>query len=207
MTGEAQTPSAELLRQYSLAGGYASDVADIANQRGQTKEAIAVLAHWLTNLESLWPGDETPDRHLTRLSLIRALGNRKARGTAAVPALISQFDTGREANSLILWTAGNSLYDIPADDSYFGDMAKIAGNRELGGDRQMVVNWFGKSQKPEAATVVLSQLDDESVLGHALDALSKLRAQGVRDQVEPFLRSKNKWHRRSAERILRYLND
>ncbi|WP_328435336.1 hypothetical protein [Nocardia puris] len=40
--------------------------------------------------------------------------------------------------------------------------------------------------------------------GHVLDTLAGLRAQGVRDRVEPFLTSKNKWHRRSAQRIVRY---
>lgn len=52
----------------------------------------------------------------------------------------------------------------------------IANNRALGFSRQMVVQWLWKSQrKDEAGEIALSQLSDESVVGHALEALARLR--------------------------------
>lgn len=144
---------------------------------------------------------------MARECIIRTLGCRKARKTTAVPALISQFDIIKNVSDNIRWTAGISLYDIPAGKEYFDELTTIVNNRDFGSGRQMVVDWLGKSQHPDAATVALSQLSDESVQGHALEALARLRAQGIREQVEPFTRSKNKWHKRTAERIIRNLKD
>ncbi|MGQ4601291.1 hypothetical protein [Nocardia sp. R6R-6] len=93
---------------------------------------------------------------------------------------------------------------LPAGKEYFEQMAVIAGDRYFGADRQMVVRWLGKSRHPDAVTIALTQLDDPTVQGDALEALSKLRAQGVREQVEPFQTSTNPWHRRCAKRILHY---
>ncbi|MGN2637654.1 HEAT repeat domain-containing protein [Nocardia takedensis] len=204
MTPTDDAAANQLLEDYRSAGGYGATIHEISSRTSIKPQAIAVLAQWLVELESRWPGSETEGRQSARIALARALGCKESRKTAAVPALISQFDTGKPIGANARWAAGNALYDIPAEPSYFEELAAIARNREFGMERQMVVLWLGKSRRPEAVEVAVSQLDDESVQGHALEALSKLRAQGVRDVVEPFLTSKNKWHRRSAERILRY---
>ncbi|MEU0544935.1 HEAT repeat domain-containing protein [Nocardia sp. NPDC005978] len=200
------SPAELLLSVYRAAGGYGQDVSDIPRQQRQPAEAIAVLAEWLADLEARWPGSEA-DRDTTRLLLIQALNRRESRKSAAIPALISQFDSWKTISENARWSAGNALYDIPADDAYFDELAAIASNGSLGMSRQMVVNWLGKSRRPEAASIAAAQLGDESVCGHALEALAKLRAQGIHEQVEPFAKSKNKWHRRTAERILRNLQD
>ncbi|WP_435590464.1 HEAT repeat domain-containing protein [Nocardia sp. bgisy118] len=204
MTANDDAAASKLLEEYRLAGGYAQIVPEISKSVDVSPQVIAVLSQWLTELETRWPGLETKGRELTRLTLANALGRKEARKSAAVPALISQFDTAKTTSSRARWAAGNALYDIPAGVEYFDQLAAIATNREFGDARQMVVSWLAKSRHPDAVAVALSQLDDEAVQGHALEVLSKLRAQGVRDRVEPFLTSKNKWHKRSAERILRY---
>ncbi len=114
------------------------------------------------------------------------LSRKESRKTAAIPALISQFDHAKTTSSRVRWAAGNALYSIPAGKEYFDQLAVIAADRTFGADRQMVVDWLGKSRHPDAAAVALAQLDDDTVAGHALDALSKLGAQGVSKQVEPF---------------------
>ncbi|WP_405178678.1 hypothetical protein OG225_32335 [Nocardia sp. NBC_01377] len=93
---------------------------------------------------------------------------------------------------------------IRSRERSFDQLAAIAADRGFGTDGQMVVDWLGKSRHPDAAEVAVAQLDDDTVAGHALDALSKLRAQGVSKQVAPFLTSKYPWYRRNAERIIRY---
>ncbi|WP_054815488.1 hypothetical protein [Nocardia arizonensis] len=204
MTATDDDAAQQLLEDYHRAGGNGQTIPDISRQPYSTPEIITVLSGWLSDLESRWPGPETEGRELTRLVLANALGRKEARRSVAVPALISQFDTTKPVSSRARWAAGNALCDIPAEPSYFDQLAEIATNREFGDDRQMVISWLAKSRSPAAATVAISQLDDETVCGHVLDALARLRAQGVREQIEPFLTSKNKWYKRSAERIIRY---
>ncbi|WP_067839710.1 hypothetical protein [Nocardia lijiangensis] len=204
MTATDDAAAQQLLKDYHYAGGNGQTIPDISRQPTSTPQIVAVLAGWLSELETRWPGPETEGRELARLTLANALGRKEARKSDAVPALISQFDLTKQTSSRARWAAGNALCDIPADSAYFDQLAAIATNREFGADRQMVISWLAKSRHPNAAALALSQLDDETVQGHVLDALARLRAQGVREQIEPFLTSKNKWHRRSAERIARY---
>ncbi|WP_216897717.1 HEAT repeat domain-containing protein [Nocardia alni] len=200
--------SKQIVSDYRQAGGYGEKIYDLPHDNNRTKESIAVLAEWLIELEERWPGEETEARATARILLIEALDCRQARKSAAIPALLSQFELDKTMSLDTRWSAGNSLYKIPADDAYFDNMVRVAQNRTLGPARQMVVNWLWKSQrKDEASAVALSQLDDESVQGHALEALARLRTQGIRDQVEPFLSSKNRWHRRCARSILDHLTD
>ncbi|TQM26217.1 HEAT repeat domain-containing protein [Nocardia bhagyanarayanae] len=204
MTPSDDAAATHLLEEYRRAGGYADTIPDIGSRAQNSPEVIALLAQWLTELEDRWPGPETEGRDMARLSLTNALNRKESRKTTAIPALISQFDHTKPIKPHVRWAAGNALYTIPAGKEYFEQLAAIAADRGFGADRQMVVNWLGKSRHPEAAAVAAAQLDDETVQGHALDALSKLRAQGLRAQVEPFLDSKYPWYRRNAERIIRY---
>ncbi|MEV0686708.1 HEAT repeat domain-containing protein [Nocardia sp. NPDC050378] len=204
MTPTDDEAATRLLDAYRRAGGYADTIPEIGSRLGDSPTVIPVLAEWLTELEDWWPGVETEGRDMARLSLTNALNRKESRKTMAIPALISQFDHAKPASARVRWAAGNALYKIPAGKEHFDALACIAADRGFGAERQMVVDWLGKSKHPDAAAVATAQLDDETVQGHALDALSKLRAQGVRDLVEPFLTSKFPWYRRNAERIIRY---
>ncbi|MGV9674780.1 HEAT repeat domain-containing protein [Nocardia sp. NPDC003482] len=203
---EPSSIAAELLNDYRSAGGHGRTLSDISGHRRQPKKAIPVLAQWLRELETRWEGGDPAERELARELLIRGLNVPESRNSPAIPALLSQFDRVKAIDELVRWAAGNSLYEIPADDSYFDELVAIALDRSWGMSRQMVVNWLGRSQrKDEAAEAALSLLDDETVQGHALEALARLRTQGIRDVIEPFTKSKNRWHRRTATRILNHL--
>ncbi|MGV9614849.1 HEAT repeat domain-containing protein [Nocardia xishanensis] len=204
MTATDDTAAAKLPEECQLVDRYGRTLYQLAGMLNPPLDVIALLSQWLIELETRWPGAETEGRPLARLTLVSALGHKNARGTAAAQALISQFDTAKTIGSRERWPAGNAIYDIPAGVDYFDQLAAIAKNREFGADRQMVVSWLAKSRHPDAVAVALSQLDDGAVQGHALEVLSKLRARGVRDRVQSFVTSKNKWHKRSADRILRY---
>lgn len=142
------------------------------------------------------------------MSLIQALGRRQSRKSQAIPALLSQYDHDKTMLEFTRWTAGNSLYDIPADDQYFDQLVAVATDPAFGMSRQMVVNWLGRSKRREEATAAaLSQLAYDEVAGHALDALAKLKATGIRAQVEPFADSKIAWRRRTARKILSRLSE
>ncbi len=139
---------------------------------------------------------------MARLMIVRALGVKESRKSVAIPALISQFDHAKIIGLDTRWAAGNALFDIPAGKEHFDALAAIASDRAFGRSRGMVVTWLGKSRHPEAATVALSLVDDESVEGNALEALAKMRAQGVREQIEPFLSADKPRMRQLAKRIL-----
>ncbi|WP_439263441.1 HEAT repeat domain-containing protein [Nocardia sp. JW2] len=196
--------AASLLDAYRKAGGYADTIAEIGSRRQNSPPVIVVIAEWLAELEDRWPGPETRGRDLARLSLTNALNCSESRNTAAVPALIGQFEHAKPASARVRWAAGNALYKIPAGKECFDQLAAIAADRGFGADRQMVVAWLGKSKHPDALAIAIAQLDDETVQGHALDALAKLRARGVCKLVEPFLFSEFAWYRRNAERIIRH---
>ena len=139
---------------------------------------------------------------MARLMIARTLGTKASRKTMAIPALISQFDHEKNIVMDIRWAAGNALYDIPAGKEYFDELAVIAADRGFGRSRGMIVTWLGKSRHPNAAAVALSLIDDETVEGNALEALAKMRVQGVRKEIEPFLDSEKARIRQLAKRIL-----
>ncbi|MFI6573583.1 HEAT repeat domain-containing protein [Nocardia fluminea] len=201
MTPTDDQAGSELLADYQQAGGYARTIFQFPDKPVDAK-IIGVLSGWLVELEIRWPGDETRGRDMARLMIVRALGVKESRKSIAIPALISQFDHAKNIGLDTRWAAGNALYDIPAGREHFDALAAIASDRAFGRSRGMVVTWLGKSRHPEAATVALSLVDDESVEGNALEALAKLRVQGVREQIEPFLSADKSRIRQLAKRIL-----
>jgi hypothetical protein len=206
LTSTDDDAAARLLADYRAAGGNGSTIPEIFERGTDSIAVIEVLAEWLIELETRWSGFETKGRDLARKTLSNALGGNKVarESTTAVPALISQFDPNKEINPYTRWAAGHAIYELPAGGRYFDQLAAIAADRSFGMERQLVVNWLGKSRHPDAAGIAVAQLDEEIVRGHALEALARLRAQGVSKRVEPFLTSKNAWWRRVAERIVRY---
>ena len=93
MTDKEFDPSEQLMREYRMAGGSAKVISDISHPKQQPTGTVPVLARWLSELESLWPSSEIGTRELAREILIHALSGRESRKTAAIPALIAQFDT------------------------------------------------------------------------------------------------------------------
>ncbi|MFD6388893.1 HEAT repeat domain-containing protein [Nocardia sp. NPDC060259] len=201
MTPTDDRAGTALLDEYRRAGGYARTIFELPDKPVDTK-IIDVLSAWLVDLETRWPGEETSGREMARLMITRALGTKECRKSVAVPALISQFDHAKQLSERTRWAAGNALYDIPAGKEHFDALAAIAADRGFGRSRGMIVTWLGKSRHPDATAVALSLIDDESVEGNALEALAKMRVQGARNQIEPFLSSGKPRIRQLAKRIL-----
>lgn len=199
-------PRSEIVAEIAEAGLIVDSVQHLVQSSDPYPEAISVLIEWLTYLEQKIPGPETAYRQSLREDLIRALTVKEARGTDAVHTISAQFDIDPPINESVLWAAGNALHEI-ADDALFDDMAKIATNPDHGRARKMVVSWLGKSKHPLATTTALSQLDDCVVTGHAIIALGELKPPGIRDRIEPFLGSENKWIQKEARKTLEELPD
>ncbi|MFC6009726.1 HEAT repeat domain-containing protein [Nocardia lasii] len=201
MTPTDDRAGTQLLEEYIQSGGYARTIFELPHKPVDNR-IISVLAAWLSELETRWPGDETSGREMARLMIATTLGNKESRKSVAIPALISQFSHAKPISERSRWAAGNSIYDIPAGKEYFDELAGIAADRGFGRSRGMIVTWLGKSRHPNAAAVALSLIDDETVEGNALEALAKMRVQGVRKEIEPFLDSEKARIRQLAKRIL-----
>jgi HEAT repeat protein len=102
----------------------------------------------------------------------------------------------------IKWAIGNAL-SVVADDRVFEQLAAIAEDKRHGHDREMVALALGNMKDPRAVDVLVRLLDDDQVAGHAIMALGKLRARGVRSKIEPFLDHPKTWVRREARKALK----
>ena len=96
------------------------------------------------------------------------------------------------------WAIGNTL-SIIADKSYSREMVAIAKNRDYGMSRQMIVYDLWKFDDPEIKEVLVSLLDDETVVGHAIHALRRLGDPTVIKDIEPFTSHKMTWIRNEAK--------
>lgn len=107
------------------------------------------------------------------------------------------------------WYIGDGLYVIGYDDKYFDDYMKIAGNDRYGRSRTMVVWLLGRSKRPEALELLISQMHnwDLDVILATLSALNlfKSRPERVYEEVRKFadllISEKGK------EKIIKYMHE
>jgi hypothetical protein len=95
------------------------------------------------------------------------------------------------------WAIGDRLYTIRFP-KYINDYLKIIGNPNYGIDRQMLVLLVGRIKVDKAIPILISLLDDDTVLGHALKALSEYKNAGLKPYFERFIDYKNPWIRKTA---------
>ncbi|MFD9551181.1 hypothetical protein ACFWBG_27645 [Nocardia salmonicida] len=61
MTPTDDTAATRLLADYRRVAGSADTIAEIGDRPQNSPEIITVLAQWLTEVETRWPGPETKD--------------------------------------------------------------------------------------------------------------------------------------------------
>ena len=93
-----------------------------------------------------------------------------------------------------LWEYGDLLYHLN-NFRYMHQYLSIISNKSFGSDRQMVILLVGKSKKPEAIPALKKLLSDESVYGHALDALSHYKGSDILEIMNLYKNCKVKWIR------------
>ena len=157
--------------------------------RGNYREAIPVLVKWLPQIEDV----------AIKTGIVRALTVPWA--TAAVPMLVREFRREGEVPPSLRWAIGNAL-EVLASDQIADEMMQIAVDQRYGTARQMVVLGLGKLKNPRVVDVLLGLLQDEDVVGHAVDALGALRAQQARGRLEQLLSHPKAWVRKEAKKAL-----
>jgi hypothetical protein len=169
---------------------------DLVNRRGDYTAALPVLLDWLELPDSEFPIQE---RQRFREGIVRSLTVPNARGLAG-PALVREFRRPGTPPGY-RWAVGNAL-ELVATDDIFDDVATIAADRSFGRDRQMVVMGLGRSRDRRAVGVLLGVLDDDTVVGHAVTALGRLRAVEARDAIEALTTHPKAWVRKEAVKAL-----
>ncbi len=137
--------------------------------------------------------------------IVRALSVPWARPAATGP-LIARFRQVEDESGLGLrWTIGNAL-EVLWDDSFFDDLVSLARDQRFGRAREMLVLGLAKSKRPEVGAVLVHLLDDPTVDGHAVSALSglfrRIKVPAARAGLERMLGDDRAWVRKKAQRAL-----
>ncbi len=103
------------------------------------------------------------------------------------------------------WAIGNSLAII-SDESQLNEMLKIALEKKHGIARQMIVEGLGSFRTDEVKHTLINLLKDDEVVGHAINALSKIGDGSTKCHIEPFVTYKVAWVRKAAIRALKKLD-
>jgi HEAT repeat protein len=121
---------------------------------------------------------------------------------AAVPALIAEFRRADDPQGDGLrWAIANALA-VTADDAVFDQLAALATDKQYGKAREMLVLALGNCRDPRAVDVLLTQLGDDQVVGHAVMALGKLKSKVARSRIQELLNYPTKWVRAEAKKAL-----
>jgi hypothetical protein len=189
---------ARLLGDLHNAGVSVRDLWELVNAPTQYRSAVPVLIDWLQTVDARVPANDRPS---IREGLVRALTIPAAR-PAAAPVLISEFRRSPDPSGLGYgWVVGNAL-SVVGDDSVFDDMVALAQDDSYGKGRQMIVLGLARSTKPQAIPLLVSLLDDDDVVAHAVIALGKLKPTGMRSAVEVLLTYPRPLVRREAKKAL-----
>lgn len=100
-----------------------------------------------------------------------------------------------------LWEYGDLLYKI-GNFNYLHDYLKLVKDKSLGSDRQMLLLLLGKSKNKTVIPVLIELLSDNSVCGHALDALSNFSGNEIEESMLKYSKSDITWVRNIAKRYL-----
>jgi len=170
-----------------------SDIYDLVN--GPTpREAVPVLLQLLPLL----------DNNPIKEGVIRALGDKAARGLAAGP-LLAELKRLGGTRPLMGWAIGNALAEI-VELRDFDEIRSLVRDPSLGKAREMLVLALARTKHPDAAAELRELARDEALAGHVVMAIGELDARELRWFVEQQLHSDHAWVRNEAKKALRRLN-
>jgi HEAT repeats len=178
------------------ASGYPVQSLDLLARSDASKGAVPILVKWLPKI--------TNSR--VKESIVRALSVPWAKGSAERELLAEFCKTPSSENQGLKWAIGNALEVLSGDD-VFDDIVELVQDNRHGIARQMLVMALGKIKNPRAVNVLISLLDDEDVVGHALIGLRKLNAVEARPHILPLLKHPKAWVRREAKKALNKIDD
>jgi HEAT repeat protein len=131
--------------------------------------------------------------------IVRALNDPIARGKAEKP-LIREFKNlpNDESSETLRWAIGATLGSLDLR-VVTADVLEIVSDTRFGFTRQMMIHDLNKLHDDRVIPILINLLQDESVRGHAIQALRKARAQSAIDHIQLYTTDKNPWIRRTAK--------
>jgi len=170
---------------------------DLVNTRAPYWEAIPKLIEIL-------PGVREP---VIKEGVVRALAVKRAATRKAIPLLIREFAAiPPDAPPIIdglKWAIGNTLC-VLVDDREFDEIAALVTDKRHGTARRMLVYALGNMKKtPAAVDLAIDLLNDDVVVGHAVEALGRLKAKKAEAVLETLADYPRAWVRYSVQVALR----
>ena len=108
-----------------------------------------------------------------------------------------------------IWKIGSDILELikgcPAlkkDDELYQQFLKICLNRSCKRGRQSFIILFWYKQHSKYAEPILTQLDDEFITGHVLEAILKMKISGYNDLMQRYTNHKTTWIRNVAKKYL-----
>lgn len=150
-------------------------------------------------IASLSAGDLSPEE---KNLIYRELVKLKRKKSQLSRMLIREFkEVGEDESTPFAWSCADYLYQLRSPE-YLDDYIALAGNKEYGVNRQMLFLLLGSLQNSVSIPVILDNLSDPDVNGHALSALSKFDDLSFDKYFNPFLDDSRAWVRRIARKRL-----
>jgi len=177
----------ELIRDLEEVGIHISSVWDLVNGPNNYKSALPILIEHLESAENL----------RLKEGIVRALGVKGF--DAASQHLIKEFKKSKD--ELYKWAIANSL-EIIAPKEHVDELISIISDRKHGGSRQMIALALGRIGDKKSVSVLIELLDDDSVAGHAIEALGKIGDNSIIESIRPFTKHKVKWKKNAAKKAI-----
>ena len=76
------------------------------------------------------------------------------------------------------------------------------GNKSYGADRQMIAEALGRIGDEKSVSILIESLDDDSVAGHAIEALGMIGDDSIIESIRPFTKHKIKWVKKAANKAI-----
>lgn len=185
----------ELLTELNSIGLNIYSVWDLVNTNVSYPEAIPILIKHLQK-----------DYHeRTKEGIVRALTVKDAKGKANC-ALISEYNMTPVEFESYRWAIGNAINMLITKED-IDSILKIVMNKDNGISRQMFVMALGKIKSEKTENVLISLLDDNEVIAHALDALGKLKSKNAKEKITYLKNHPRVLVRKEAEKVLKKIEN
>lgn len=164
------------------------------------EQAVPILMEWLPRVSNVD----------IKMAIVDKLAGKWAK--AAGPLLVDEFRRARADRELpnshvpLRWRIGNALEAIN-DKRLYDDILALVADGQYGINRQMLVLSLGRIGDERAVPVLVSLLKDETLRGHAIRSLGKLKAKQAKDVIEPCLNDPNSWIRKEASKALKRIGE
>ena len=196
-------PKRQMKRELFAAGIPEKTVWELVNAKDDYPQAVPIMVDWLEHLDERVPPE---DRRAWRAGLLRNLITKFARGNQrAVDVVLAQFDISPPLSPLELEAATWAVAEI-VESKDFDRIVPLIESPPVPYMRWVLVQWLGKvkapEQRPHAIELARTMLLDPDVRVHAMRALVRLKAKGVRAEVARYLEDDEPVFRKEAEKAL-----